>query len=324
MTVRGSRGQTARDGVPHAKGHLRVGRSLAESHAGLGGKGCDVRGGERTVAVESLVERDAKAELIGADVDPLPPHLFRRHVRRCSRRDPGAGELPRRRAGVRPRPQRVVADPRARPREAEVGHQDTPVVTDQDVLRLEVAVNESRVVRGCEPATGGNEDSTDDLAESPSPRCEPLRERRPIDELHGEKDAVVERPDVVHGDDVGVGEPGHGLRFAQKTTTTVGVVRRAVRQEELDRDRAVELRIVCGVDDAGGAAAEHVAYLVAPHVRSRRPRIALEERPPELRQQAPALSARVDVGLDGTCLALVEFSLHEEQRRLLGQTSHLA
>jgi hypothetical protein len=39
--------------------------------------------------------------------------------------------------------------------EPEVGHPDPPVLADQHVLRLEVAVDDACLVRGGEPPAGG-------------------------------------------------------------------------------------------------------------------------------------------------------------------------
>ena len=82
---------------------------------------------------------------------------------------------------------------RSRERNPEVRHAHTAIVADEDVVRLEVAVNDPHCVRCGEPAPRLEEDLEYGL---PGARLggEPLGERAPLDELHLDVDPPVEAP----------------------------------------------------------------------------------------------------------------------------------
>ena len=84
---------------------------------------------------------------------------------------------------------------------------------------------------------------------------EPALERPAADELHREEDLVVDHADVVDGDDVRVREPRHRLRLAQQARAR-RVLHALPRLEQLERDLAIELRIVRAVDHAHPAGAD--------------------------------------------------------------------
>ena len=165
------------------------------------------------------MERDAKAELIGARVDGGPGELLGRHVEGRPDRSP-VRVRPERSRGTRlatsdaPSAASFAEAPIAA-REAEVHDAHRAVAADQHVLGLEVAVDEPGGVRGREPRAGGDED-VEDLAQGARPLGQPLGERPALDELHRDEDLAAERADVVHDDDVRVREPRHRLRLAQQ------------------------------------------------------------------------------------------------------------
>ena len=78
-----------------------------------------------------------------------------------------------------------------------------------------------------------------------------------VDELHRDEDAALEGADVVDHDHVGVRDLGDRLRLAHQARAPrvagVGVV--AAGAQQLDRDLAIQLGIVRGVDLAHGAPA---------------------------------------------------------------------
>jgi hypothetical protein len=144
-------------------------------------------------------------------------------------------------------------------REPEVDELHGAVRRDHDVVGLDVAVHDARGVRGGE-ATAGIDDHAHDLA--PGVRLlHPLAEAHALDELHRDERVVDDVADVEHGDDGWMREQRERLRLA--------VQPRAVRLGELagthdlERDAAIELGIVGGVDDAHAAAAELVQHDVA-------------------------------------------------------------
>ena len=155
------------------------------------------------------------------------------------------------------------------PREAEVEHADAPVLAHVEVARLHVAVDEPRAVRRGEPLAGRDHDAQD-LGRRGLLDEEPRPERRALDELGREEHVAVEGPDVVHRDDVRVLQARQGLGFTQEAGAAPLRVLAAARAgvEELQRDGALELRVVGLVDDAHAALARAVDDDVAAHDRA--------------------------------------------------------
>ena len=124
-------------------------------------------------------------------------------------------------------------------------------------LGLEVAVDEAGLVRRGQAAAGRGVDR-EDLAGGPLALVQPRPRGHAGDELHGDEQlaaglAGAEGADVVDRDDVGVGEPGQGPGLAQQAEA---VGRAGPEAQQLERDLAVELGVVGGVDHAHAAAAE--------------------------------------------------------------------
>jgi hypothetical protein len=119
-----------------------------------------------------------------------------------------------------------------------------------------------RVVRGCEAATC----SLEDFQElTPGSRLSaPGRQRLPIDELHGDVNAMFEGPNLVDGDDVLVFEARHRLRFAQHAYAHV----LDLGTKHLDRHDALELGVVRRVDARHPPRAEVVQNRVVPDDRT--------------------------------------------------------
>jgi len=124
---------------------------------------------------------------------------------------------------------------------------------DEDVLGFDVAMDDPRAMRRRDPAPGGDE-ALEDLARR-SRLGQPRGERRALDQLHRDVRAVTVAAGVVDRDDVGMRELRERAAFAHEpldAEVQLGV-------DQLDRDRAIELRIVTGVDRAHAAVAEPAA-----------------------------------------------------------------
>ena len=113
-------------------------------------------------AHQRFVERDADAVDVGAGVGRVAAELLGRDVARAAR-------------GPRAR--------RGRQRQPEVGHPHTAVAVDEDVVGLEVAMDEARVVRRLQPAGGGDED-VEHLLDGAGPLAQPAPQRAALDQLH--------------------------------------------------------------------------------------------------------------------------------------------
>ena len=171
------------------------------------------------------------------------------------------------------------------PGEAEVGDPDGAVAPEQDVGRLEVAVDQPGRVGGREPLPGRDEALANLLPRvrlALGSGVDPALEAAAVDELHGHEHPLAVGPDVVDGDDVGVAELGHRLGLAQESALALGRGHGpgAAREQQLDGDLAVELGIVGGVDLPHAADAEPLEHDVAADLvaADERARLARAER----------------------------------------------
>ena len=98
----------------------------------------------------------------------------------------------------------------------------------------------------------------------------PGRERSSLDELHGQKTAVIEIADLIDRDDVGMVEGGGGASFLLETAHRVGVARESGLQQ-LDGDFASQPGIVREVDLAHAATADERHDVIGPDAAAQRP-----------------------------------------------------
>ena len=232
---------------------------LEHRHAG--------RAGQRVLAVERLVERDAEAELIGARVDVGAGELLGRHVARRAEHGARGGQrgVERGRHRGRGAPRGLVVEREQRPREPEIGDADAAVAADQHVVGLEVAVEQAHAVGG-DQAARRLQEHVHDLAPGPRVALEPAGQGVALDELHRDVQiAVVGGADVVDADHVGVGQLGDRLGLAAQPLLGVLGGELEPRAQQLERDLAIELGIVRGEHHAHAAGPERGQHEVAPH-----------------------------------------------------------
>ncbi len=140
---------------------------------------------------------------------------------------------------------------------------------DDHVLRLQVAVDDParvRVVDGVRHLREEREEPAHGLRRVVEERAE----RRPLREVHGDVGAALVLAEVVDADDRGVVELGGGLGLAEEAPAR-HVVLEVPREEDLERERPVELGVARAVDDAHAAARDLLEEHVAPE-RSERGR----------------------------------------------------
>ena len=245
------------DGAPRRR---RVEQALGDRDGDASG----ALAGEGVDAVDRLPEGDREGEDVAAGVGRQAEPLLGRHVEGRADEVPLLGELAAEdaRPGQEGEARVFAGEGEGRglvgAGEAEVHDPDPTVVADHDVLGLDVAVDQAGSVGGREALTDGEEDLED---RRPRRRVslEPGVEGEAVDELHRQVDLVLVRADVVDRDDVGVRELGHRLGLALEASAGVGVG----RQQELERDLAIELRVVRGVDHPHPALADEVEDDVA-------------------------------------------------------------
>jgi hypothetical protein len=225
--------QLGGDGVVELAGRARfLGLDLFEN---LVGSVASVR----PLPGQHFVKDDAQTIDVGAGIDavPLAAGLFRAHVRRS------AGEL------------RAGAEVHVAQSHAEVGHHGPALFVEQDVGRLDVAVDQAAAVS----VVHGLGHLGDE------PRCfrageASLFEPRP-QILGGEElrdhvtQAVGGAANVVDRDDAGVVQRRQHARLGQEGLD-VGRCRDAVAVRDLDGHVAIEVVVVGLVDHAEGAGAK--------------------------------------------------------------------
>jgi hypothetical protein len=256
------RGEAALEGPPQPVRRGRASRRRGDGPRAHRAGELDIGlAGEGPGAEEGLPEGDAEGEDVGARVGGRAVVLLWRHVGWGADDRASVGELRRERAALEARIIDVGGDGSivGDVREAEVGDDDAAVFADEHVVWLKVAVDEAGAVGSGEAAAGGYEDR-EQLAPRTWRLGDPLAEGDAVDHLHGQEDLAVGDADVVHGDDVGVGELRHGLGFAEEALGGRAV---DVSADELEGDPAIELGIEGGVDDSHAARAEALEHEVA-------------------------------------------------------------
>ena len=140
-------------------------------------------------------------------------------------------------------------------RDAEVGQLRPPLGVDQDVLRLDVAVDHLARVGDREAA--GDLDRVGDrlLRVERAVAADPLLQRFALDVLEDDVGVAAVLAGVDHRDHVGVGELGHRARLLAEALELVGLLGH-LAVHHLDRDLAVERLVARQVDGRHAAAAQ--------------------------------------------------------------------
>ena len=148
--------------------------------------------------------------------------------------------------------------------ESKIDHANAPLIVDDQVVGLDVAMDESRGVRRRE-AAGGIGEHARDLAPG-SGLGGPASHRLATDELHREEHAAAPRPDVVDRDDMGMRQARQGAALAQRAGVTLGVG----VADDLERDCSTEVGVIGLEHVTHGARATHRAHDVAADRRADR------------------------------------------------------
>ena len=132
---------------------------------------------------------------------------------------------------------------------------------EEEIARLQVAVDDAERVGFCD-GLAGLQEQIDRLRDRKLSALEDHAGEVPAAQaLHDHERRAVDRVDAVHGRHVLVVDAGSGACFALEAGDDVGLVAQS-RQEELDGDEPVQLRIVGGEDATHAAFAEAAGDLV--------------------------------------------------------------
>ena len=209
---------------------------------------------EGTPGGQHLVQDAAEREQIAAGIGRQTLDLFGRHV--PDRPEHDAGNRAQKRRGIF----FGVRDDGGPPREAEV--EDLGPLSDgqEDVFRLEVAMDDILAVRRGE-AFGNRRRDLDRRAPRQRALEQAGSECLPFEELHHREQRVFGARELVDRHDPGVRQRGDGARLPLEPLTRLGIGRQ-VFGEHLDRDVPPEPRVERAIHDAHAAGAQRLDDLI--------------------------------------------------------------
>ena len=181
---------------------------------------------ERKRRGSHLIEDGAEGEDVGAGVGELSAGLLRRHVRNGADRRAGFREV----LAHRGRPFRLTccAGSALDLRQTEVEDLGLAAGVDEDVRRLDVTVNDSLRVRRLERVRELNAD-IEQASDVERAAADPLRERDPFQQFHGDEVLPLELIDRVDSADRRMVERRRGACFALKTVQGGPIARQRFR-----------------------------------------------------------------------------------------------
>ncbi len=145
---------------------------------------------------------------------------------------------------------------------AEIGDARTAAAVDHHVVRLQIAMQHARVVRGGHARAQLPRDLERLVRRQPPDATQQRRQILSIDELHREELESVDVADVMDAADVRMRDLPRDARFGMKPRQRARRHGKRLRQE-LQRHRLIELQVVGLVDFAHPADAEQADDAVA-------------------------------------------------------------
>jgi hypothetical protein len=129
--------------------------------------------------------------------------------------------------------------------DAEVGDLHAALFVQQDVLRFDVAMDDTFVVGELQRLANLRHD-LQRLARGKLPRSLQLPQVQSVHKLHDEERQSVHLAELVNGHNVGMTQPGQGAGLAVES---FGKVRAGdLRGKNFQRDKAIQFRLACFID----------------------------------------------------------------------------
>ncbi len=214
---------------------------------------------ERERAGGHLVEHRAKAEKIAAGIERLAARLLGRHVGHRAERRAGAGEMGGFQGGLGVAGQGgggALAVALNLLGQAEIEDFGVAAGGDEDVGRLDVAMDDALFVRGVE-RVGDFDAERQQQSERQGLFRDAVLEGLALQKLHRDEIAAVVLGNVVNRADARMIQRGSGAGFAPETLEGVGIALQ-FRREEFQGHAAAQIQILSDVDHTHSATTEPV------------------------------------------------------------------
>ena len=210
------------------------------------------RAAEGPLPREELIQNDAARKNVAAAVHGRAKELLGRHVRGRAKHRASLGQLRSLNA-----------------RNAEIGDLDRPILKNNHVRRLHVAVGYAVAVCMVQRTQHLTHDACDFPVREALAIVEVVLELLALDEFHGDESDPAFFGIFVNRDDVRMTEPARCLRLAlEPREHFAGIgLSELLRSDRLDRDRALDEGVETFVDDPHRAAPEFAADFVFAQLR---------------------------------------------------------
>ena len=210
---------------------------------------------ERQHTRRHFIEHDPEGKQVGARVQRLAQRLLRRHIRKRSQRRSRTIEFFRR---LRVAPERVAAEAgfvtHRQLRQAKIQDLGVAALGDENICRLDIAVNNAMGVSGVE-SIGNLDRQVQQLGQGQAALADALPERRSVEKLHRDEAPALRLTHFVDHANVGMIERGSRPRFPAEPFQHRRVLRDQLRQK-LERDHPPQLGVFGLVNHTHPAAAQ--------------------------------------------------------------------
>ena len=207
---------------------------------------------ERQPARRHLVQHRTEGKQVGAGVEWLCLHLFRRHIRNRAQHRARTGQLVGRDLRFRvPTRQGSLSRNLG---QSEIKNLRVPALGDENIRRLDIAVHDPLRMSGIE-SVGNFDGQRENQFRFQRTPADAVLQRHAVEILHGDEGPAFALVNFVYDADVGVIQCGCGLRFTLKTGQSLGITGNLFGQE-LEGYKTMQACVFGLVNHTHSAAAE--------------------------------------------------------------------